>query len=69
MVVEVEIKFEPNTCSTCKFWYWRRAWGIPEISRPCKRRAPSLDGLPMQKAAWPFTSFDNWCGDYTEASE
>jgi len=54
-------------CLDCQFWAWQPGLidSHDHVSRPCKRRAPTLMmeyGVP--KPMWPETRADDRCGEH-----
>lgn len=55
-------------CATCLFW---RGAGAQRGSFQCRRHAPSLKayewaGGTAHDGVWPFTTGDEWCGEWQE---
>jgi hypothetical protein len=62
-------------CADCKYWGAERAQVVDMPLGTCRRRAPGLtrpqelqnrDGrkLEVPRAEWPWTAFDDWCGEF-----
>ena len=47
-------------CSTCRFY----------VGQVCRRHAPIvpllIDPNKFSSPVWPYTQFNDWCGDYEQ---
>lgn len=62
-------------CETCRWWGREREHDHDRPWGTCRVKPPRLwadevldcpDGTPLHvaRAEWPWTAFDDWCGEY-----
>ena len=57
-----------NECLTCKYWtahirHWERK---PGAIGECRAMPPTASPGAQERALWPKTTAEDWCGAYVE---